>query len=203
MRRLLSSLSATRADNVAAHLVAAGVLLDEDPDLAYKHARAARELAPRIGVVREAAGETAYAAGRWQDALAELRAAKRMSGGTDHVPLIADSERALGRPDRALKVIAESEDKITDPEVRVEAAIVAAGARRDLGQLDAALAMLQQQPLHHSSPTTWLARLRYAYADALVAAGREDEAIEWFHRTLAADPQHSTDAQARLDSLES
>lgn len=203
VRRLLTSLTPGKADAVASHLVAAGILIDEDPDLAYKHARAARELAPRIGVIREAAGETAYAAGRWADALAELRAAKRMTGGYDHIALIADSERALGRPDRALKVVADARDKLTDVDVRVEAAIVAAGARRDLGQVDAALAVLQQEPLHHSAPTTWLARLRYAYADALAEAGRTQDALEWFHRTLAADPQHATDAQDRITALES
>ncbi|MFC6149159.1 MULTISPECIES: hypothetical protein [Mumia] len=202
VRRLLTSLTPGKADSVASHLVAAGILIDEDPDLAYKHARAARELAPRIGVIREAAGETAYAAGRWADALAELRAAKRMTGGYDHIALIADSERALGRPDRALKVVADARDKLTDIDVRVEAAIVAAGARRDLGQLDAALAVLQQEPLHNSSPTTWLARLRYAYADTLAEAGRTQDALEWFHRTLAADPQHTTDAQERITALE-
>lgn len=203
VRRLLTSLTPGKADSVASHLVAAGILIDEDPDLAYKHARAARELAPRIGVIREAAGETAYAAGRWADAIAELRAAKRMTGSFDHIALIADSERALGRPERALKVVADARDKIEDTDLRVEAAIVAAGARRDLGQLDAALALLQQEPLHHSSPTTWLARLRYAYADALAEAGRTQDALEWFHRTLAADPQHTTDAQERIAALES
>ncbi len=203
VRRLLTSLTPGKADSVASHLVAAGILIDEDPDLAYKHARAARELAPRIGVIREAAGETAYAAGRWADALAELRAAKRMTGSFDHIALIADSERALGRPERALKVVADARDKLEDTALRVEAAIVAAGARRDHGQLDAALAVLQQEPLHHSSPTTWLARLRYAYADALAEAGRTQDALEWFHRTLAADPQHTTDAQERIAALES
>ncbi|WP_370615821.1 tetratricopeptide repeat protein [Mumia sp. Pv 4-285] len=202
VRRLLTSLTPGKADAVASHLVAAGILIDEDPDLAYKHARAARELAPRIGVIREAAGETAYAAGRWADALAELRAAKRMTGGYDHIALIADSERALGRPDRALKVVADAREKLTDVDVRVEAAIVAAGARRDLGQLDAALAVLQQEPLHSTSPTTWLARLRYTYADTLAEAGRTQDALEWFHRTLAADPQHTTDAQERITALE-
>ncbi|MBW9205975.1 hypothetical protein KV102_14135 [Mumia sp. zg.B53] len=202
IRRLLTSLTPGKADSVASHLVAAGILIDEDPDLAYKHARAARELAPRIGVIREAAGETAYAAGRWADALAELRAAKRMTGGYDHIALIADAERALGRPDRALRVIADAREKITDIDVRVEAAIVAAGARRDLGQVDAAIALLQQEPLHNSSPTTWLARLRYAYADALAEAGRTQDALEWFHRALGADPQHTTDAQERIAALE-
>lgn len=203
VRRLLTSLTPGKADAVASHLVAAGILIDEDPDLAYKHARTARELAPRIGVIREAAGETAYAAGRWADAISELRAAKRMTGSYDHIPLIADAERALGRPERALKVIADAREKLEDTDLRVEASIVAAGARRDLGQLDAALAVLQQEPLHHSSPTTWLARLRYAYADALAEAGRTQDALEWFHRVLAADPQHATDAQERITALES
>jgi hypothetical protein len=46
------------------------------------------------------------------------------------------------------------------------------------------------------------ARLRYAYADTLLAAGREDEALEWFHRAAAADADDATDAIERIAELE-
>ena len=56
----------------------------------------------RVGVVREACGIAAYRTGRWAEALSELRAARRMTGRDDYLPIMADCERALGRPDRAL-----------------------------------------------------------------------------------------------------
>src|SRR6476661_5777176 len=68
------------AARVARHLAAAGMLMDEDPETAYQHTLAARARAPRLAVVREATGEAAYAAGHYAEALAELRAAKRMNG---------------------------------------------------------------------------------------------------------------------------
>ena len=76
------------------------MLIDEDPETAYQHALAARSRASRIAVVREATGEAAYAAGHYAEALSELRAAKRMNGATDYLPIMADCHRALGNPSR-------------------------------------------------------------------------------------------------------
>ena len=78
------------------------LLIDDDPETAYQHTLAARARAARLAVVREACGEAAYAAGEYAEALAELRAAKRMNGSTAYLPVMADCERALGRPERAL-----------------------------------------------------------------------------------------------------
>ena len=70
-----------------------------------------------------------------------------------------------------------------------------------MGQLAAALHILENEPLHSPVREDWVARLRYAYADALLAAERREEAVEWFHRTLAVDGNEVTDAQARLAEL--
>ena len=43
-------------------------------------------------------------AGHYAEALAELRAAKRMNGATDYLPIMADCHRALGQPEQALKL---------------------------------------------------------------------------------------------------
>ena len=80
--------------------------------------------------------------------------------------------------------------------------LVEAGARRDLGQLDAALRTLELAPLNNKSRQPWVVRLRYAYADALVAAGREKDALAWFHRTHAIDSMELTDSAARAEDLE-
>src|SRR5690606_4410051 len=48
----------------------------------------------------------------------------------------------------------------------------------------------------------WVARLRYAYADMLLAAGRTAEAREWFVRAAAADAEDATDAAERALELD-
>lgn len=199
-RRELLSLPKPAAELVGRHLVAAGMLLDEDPQQALAHARYARERASRIVVVREAAGLAAYHAGEWAEALSDLRAVRRMSGSHTHIAVMADCERALGRPERALDLAKESPGDLPT-EVAVELRIVAAGARRDLGQLDAAVVALQGPDLDSKQQTPWSARLFYAYADNLAAAGRLDEAIRWFLTAAQADDDEETDAAERAVEL--
>ena len=190
------------AARVARHLVAAGMLLDEDPKTAYQHTLAARARAARIAVVREACGEAAYVAGEYAEALSELRAAKRMNGSQDYLAVMADCERALGRPDRALTLARSPAVANLAPDLKAEMTIVEAGARRDLGELDAALRTLENAPLRSRTRADWVVRLRYAYADTLLAAGRTDEAVEWFHRTVGVDADEITDAAERVAQLE-
>ena len=199
----LKGLPEKLASRVARHLVAAGMLVDEDPETAYRHALAARARAPRLAVIREAAGEAAYAAGHYSEALAELRAAKRMNGATDYLPIMADCHRALGQPQQAVKLAQSPSVANFAAPAKAEMTIVEAGARRDMGQLDAALRVLEQAPLMNKSREPWVVRLRYAYADTLEAAGRPTEALTWFHRTDAIDAEELTDAAARAATLES
>ena len=187
---------------VARHLAAAGVLIDSDPETAYQHTLAARARASRLAVVREATGEAAYASGHYAEALSELRAAKRMNGATDYLPIMADCHRALGQPDQALKLAKSPAIANFRPAAKAEMTLVEAGARRDLGQLDAALRTLELAPLQSKSREPWVVRLRYAYADTLESAGRETEALAWFHRTHAVDSQDLTDAANRAEVLE-
>jgi tetratricopeptide (TPR) repeat protein len=201
VRKQLKSLSKDTAELVARHLVVAGRLMDEDPEQALKHARAARALAGRVGAVREANGLVAYAAGEWSEALSELRTARRLSGDPENLAVIADCERALGRPDRALLVTEDPQAKTISPEARVELLIVASGARRDLGQAEAAAASLQV-PALEGPVRAWTARLRYAYADALLDAGREDDARVWFARAAEVDEAGETDADDRVLELD-
>lgn len=198
----LKSLPEKLAQRVARHLVAAGELLDSDPRTAYEHTLAARARASRLAVVREAVGEAAYAAGEYAEALAELRAAKRMNGAHDYVAIMADCERALGRPDRALTLLRNAPRDTFAPPLKAETVIVEAGARRDRGEIDAALRTLENAPLNSQSRAPWVARLRYAYADTLLEAGRPQDALEWFHRTEAVDTDEITDAAARAAEVE-
>jgi tetratricopeptide (TPR) repeat protein len=198
----LKGLPEKLAARVARHLAAAGLLIDEDPETAYQHTLAARARASRLAVVREAAGEAAYAAGHYAEALSELRAAKRMNGATAYLPIMADCQRALGKPEEALKLARSPGVANFAPEAKAEMTIVEAGAHRDLGRFDAALRTLERAPLNSKSRAAWVVRLRYAYADALEAAGRETDALTWFHRTQAIDGAEITDAGARADALE-
>jgi len=198
----LKGLPEKLAARVARHLAAAGLFIDQDPELAYRHALAARARAPRLAVVREAAGEAAYASGHYAEALADLRAAKRMNGATAYLPIMADCHRALGQPDQAVK-LAKSPSVASFPAAaKAEMTIVEAGARRDMGQVDAALRILEQAPLTSKSRESWVVRLRYAYADALAEAGRTEDALAWFHRTQAIDADEITDAAERAAELE-
>ena len=201
VRRDLRGLQKDTADSVARHLVAAGTLVDEDPELALEHARFARKRASRIAVVREAAGIAAYHAGEWTEALGELRAARRMGGGPGHLAVMADIERALGRPERAIELSRGPEVRELDRAESIELAIVAAGARRDLGELDAAVVSLQIPELDPKRRDPWSARLFYAYADNLLAAGRESDALQWFVHAADADDEGVTDAARRIAEL--
>jgi tetratricopeptide (TPR) repeat protein len=198
----LKGLPEKLANRVARHLAAAGMLIDEDPRTAYEHTLAARARAARLAVVREACGEAAYAAGEYAEALSELRAAKRMNGATAYLPIMADCERALGRPERALTLAKSPSVAGFVPEAKAEMTIVEAGARRDMGELDAALRTLENAPLTSKTRASWVVRLRYAYADTLEAAGRTSDALEWFHRTEAIDSDEITDAAERASQLE-
>jgi tetratricopeptide (TPR) repeat protein len=200
-RNSLRTLPDGLAEIVARHLAAAAAVVAEDPELALRHAMAASRRAGRVAVVREAVGVAAYANGEYAQALSELRAAGRISGSLEYLPMMADCERGLGKPERALAMASLPEVANLPTDARVEMLIVAAGARRDLGDVDAAVLTLQVPALRANSRGEWLARLRYAYADALVAAGRQEEARTWFARVVEVDPEGLTDAAERLDEL--
>ncbi len=153
-------------------------------------------------MVREAVGLAAYQTGDWASAIAEIRTYHRMTGRQTHLAVLADCERALGRPEKAIDLFRGVErDKLSQGEA-LELLIVAAGARGDMGQHEAAAAMLQVRELTMESTEDWSPRLRYAYADSLLASGRTEEAREWFAKAAAADTDAVTDAAERLLELD-
>jgi tetratricopeptide (TPR) repeat protein len=200
VRDELGSLSLDRASIVGRYLVAAE--LATDPELAYQYAQAAKRLAARIGIVREVSGITAYKSGRWAEALTELQAGRRITGRNDYLALMADSERGLGRLDRALDLVHSAEAKRLPRTAQIELRIVESGIRRDQGLADAAVLALQVPELTDGKQRPWSARLFYAYGDALLAAGRTEAAREAFSRAVVADEDEQTDALARLDELD-
>ena len=198
VRAELLSLSAENAKVVSRHLVCVNMYMDSDPQLAHKHGIAAAHHAGRLAVVRESAGYAAYRAGHYEIALKELRASHRISGDVSMWPVMADCERGLGNPLKALALAGSPEVKKLGKAEEIEMRIVASGARRDLGENDAAVITLTCKELKNESEE-WSVRLRYAYADALDHAGRKEEAREWFIKCAKIDREEITDASERVD----
>ncbi|NUL49398.1 hypothetical protein F7P69_30000 [Cellulosimicrobium funkei] len=185
--RELDTLDERNRPWVARHLVMAGRLLDIDPELAFEHALAASRRGGRLGCVREAVGLTAYGAGQYAEALREFRTYRRITGDNTHVPEMVDSERALGRHEKALELAGEVDQSSLDRAVRVELVMVLSGIHRDLGDLGSALAVLQIPELDRNRGFSFSPRLFRAYADALEEAGRAEEAAAWERQAVVAE----------------
>lgn len=201
IRAELFTLDKATADTVARHLVAAGELMDDDPQAALAHAQAARTRSGRIAAIREAVGIAAYHCGDWAQALAEFRTARRMGSKSQLLPLIADCERGVGRPERAVELARSPEAAELTGDDADELRIVAAGARVDMGQLEQALAVLSRPAPDPTRTGSTAARFFYAYAEVLLALGRSEEALQWFLHSAAADIEGVTDAEDRVSEL--
>ena len=198
----LKVLSKDNADAAAKHMIMSATLMEEDPQLALRHARAAKDRAGRVSVAREVNGIAAYHAGEWKEALSELRASRRMHGGPGLLAVMADCERGLGRPEKAIELSRSPEARQLPADEAIELAIVAAGARLDQNQADSAVITLQRANPDKTDRGMAAVRLSYAYANALLEAGRLDEALEWFQHAAAIDEEEWTDAEIRLEELQ-
>ena len=179
---------------MAKHLVMAGRLIDEDPEEAHKHALSAGRRAGRISVVRETIAITAYQVGDYALTLRELRTYRRISGRDDQLPLMVDSERGLGRPERALELGRSVDVSTLDVQVRVSLAIAMSGARLDLGQAQAALGELEIPQLDRTKAFSYSPALFAAYGTVLEDLGRPDEGEKWLELADRAE-----DALAALE----
>ena len=186
-RAQLRILEEVSGEWVSKHLVMAGRLIDINPELAFQHALAASRRGGRMAAVREAVALTAYASENFAEALREFRTYRRISGSNDYLAMMADCERGLGRPDRALDISRSDEAKQLDAAGQVDMAIVTSGARMDMEQFDAAVTALEIPQLDKNRAFSFSPRLFRAYADALEAAGRNEEAAQWNDRALLAE----------------
>lgn len=176
-RMALRALSRLNAENIARHLVMTQRLLDTDPEVAYAHARYAASHAGRIAIVREAAGIAAYVAGLYSEALRELRAARRLSGmDTMYRAMEVDCERALGRPDAALRSAQNALQLDLEDDERAELAIVVTGIYHDQGNDELALITIEDAIRKAPKDTEILRRLHFVRADRLEDLGRVREA---------------------------
>lgn len=185
--RALRQLEAQNADTVAKHLVMVGRYLDIDPEFALEHAVAASKRAGRIGVVREVVGIAAYAAEDFELALRELRTHRRISGSNEHLALLVDCERALGRIEKALTLAEEAKNEEVPAAVRSEVAIVVSGIYSDQGELKKALKALEIPELNPKRGFDYSPRLFNTYADLLEQDGRSKEAARWARLALMTE----------------
>lgn len=194
----LRSLPTGLTITVAQHLVMTQRYLEVNPELALLHAIHAKELAGRFPLVREIVGVAQYVNGNWQEALNDFRAVKRMAVADHLIPLMADCERGLGRPEKAIAFLAENR-QLTGVD-RIEAAIVEAGARCDLEQYQAALVALKIPALTgFPADQSMYARLCFAYASVLTRLNQVDEAQNWYRKADLADPAATNAAQFLTD----
>ncbi|MGB5952093.1 MAG: tetratricopeptide repeat protein [Ornithinimicrobium sp.] len=199
VHRELRTLSKENAEGVARHLLAVSALVDQgDLDRALEHAMTATRRAGRVAIVREMLGVVHYRRGEWSKALGEFRTARRLSGSHHLLPLMADSERGLGRPQRAIDLGQGPEVATLQAAERIELELVVAGARSDAGQGRAAVHQLAQLTRTVTDDQPWAARVYYAYSDALRMQGDEPAADQWLRRAAGVDMDQSTDAALRL-----
>lgn len=198
LREELRSLSKETAERTSQHMVAAIALFDEDSEIALRHAQFAARIGGRVGATRETYGVLAYSAGDYRSAIRELRTSMRITGRYDVLPLVADSERGLGRPERALDIAASEEAERLGAEATLEMMMVVAGAYADTGDIETALASLDTPALRQKIDGRWHVRLWVAYADLLERAGRSDQARKWLTLAADTDTERITDAAERL-----
>lgn len=186
-RNELRTLSKENADMVARHLVAASRVIEDDPAEALRHALAAGRRAGRVAVVRESVAIAAYASGDFALALRELRTFRRISGSDDQIALMVDSERGVGRPDRALELGRSVDRAVLPLEAQVGLAIAMSGARLDLGDAAAALDELERAPIDLQRIHEWSPTLFSAFATVHEELGDAAEAERWRTRTVNAE----------------
>lgn len=179
VRVQLKTLTAENAERVARHLAMVAILGDQDIELAHLHAMAAADRAGRIAVVRETLAITAYMVEDWALSLREFLTHRRMTASNEHLPMMVDCERGLGRPKRALELGRSVERADLPAETRVNLAIAMSGARLDLGENDLALAELEIRELDPSRVFEYSPPLFWAYSDTLELLNRKDESAKW------------------------
>jgi tetratricopeptide (TPR) repeat protein len=190
-----------RADRAIADLERAVTLLARgDHKAAVKEATKAKEIAQRSAAVREVLGLALYQGERFREAMAELKAYRRISGRADQNHLIADCYRALGSPEKAVPLVEEEMRARVPEEARAEAAVVGASALADMQRYPEALALLRRFSRRSDVGRDWDLRVWYVTGDILERAGRPEEAAREFKKVVRHDSA-AFDAAERLAQL--
>lgn len=176
-RERLRGLSKEHAENIGLHILAAYTLEERDPELALEHAKWVAHQASRIDFARETLAFVAYRQGDYKLALREFRTAFRMNGFLDYLPFIADCERGMGEPKKAIETAMSDDAKYLRGESKAEMFLVYAGALGDLELWDKAIEIVHT--LGRSKGLAGEYRMRAVQAEQyfLEQAGRSDEAV--------------------------
>lgn len=176
-RERLRGLSKEHAENIGLHILAAYTLEERDPELALEHAKWVAHQASRIDFARETLAFVAYRQGDYKLALREFRTAFRMNGFLDYLPFIADCERGMGEPKKAIETAMSDDAKYLRGESKAEMFLVYAGALGDLELWDKAIEIMHT--LGRSKGLAGEYRMRAVQAEQyfLEQAGRSDEAV--------------------------
>lgn len=176
-RERLRGLSKEHAENIGLHILAAYTLEERDPELALEHAKWVAHQASRIDFARETLAFVAYRQGDYKLALREFRTAFRMNGFLDYLPFIADCERGMGEPKKAIETAMSDDAKYLRGESKAEMFLVYAGALGDLELWNKAIKIVHT--LGRSKGLAGEYRMRAVQAEQyfLEQAGRSDEAV--------------------------
>jgi len=183
----------------------------EDAVVAYRRGRypdalrLARQVsiqAPGVAPVHELAGLSAYRSGRWREAIRQLEAHELQTGSVEHLPVIMDCYRAIGRHAKVAKIWSELRRTSPDAEVLAEARMVAAGSLADRGDLQGAISMLVAGGASKAvrNPGDRHLRQWYALGDLYERAGDIPRARELFTRVHRTDTE-AYDVEERLRAL--
>ncbi len=177
-RERLRGLSKEHAENIGLHILAAYTLEESNPELALEHAKWVARQASRIDFARETLAFVAYRQGDYKLAAREFRTAFRMNGFLDYLPFIADCERGLGEPKKAIELAMSDDAKYLRGEAKAEMFLVYAGALGDLKMWDKAIEIVHT--LGRSKGLAGEYRMRAVQAEQyfLEESGRSEEAIE-------------------------
>lgn len=191
----------TQLRDAVSRLARAAELLERgDSGAAVAEARKAKDLSGRSAAIREVLGLALYGQQRWQEALTELKAYRRLSGRADQNHVIADCLRALGKPAEAVPLAEETLRAKVPNEVKAEAVIVAASALADQDRFAEALAFLGRARTREDVAEPYTLRLWYVRGDILEKAGRREEAEREFRKVMRHDAS-AFDVAERLASL--
>jgi tetratricopeptide (TPR) repeat protein len=150
--------------------------------------------------VREILALSLYGDERWQEALTEMKAYRRLSGRPDQNHIIADCLRAVGRPAEAVPLAEEALRAKIPNEAKAEAVIVAASALADQRRFPEALAFLRRAQTREDVAEGYTLRLWYVAGDILQRAGRRGDAEREFRKVFRHDPG-AFDVAERLAQL--
>ncbi len=169
---------------------------------ALRAIRPVAEEAPGVAAVRELAGLASYRSARWRDAVRHLAAHAALTDSVEHLPILMDCQRALGKPKKVADLWTQLRQSSPEPDVLAEGRIVAAASLADSGDLQGAIAMLATAGATKAlrNPSNRHVRQWYLLADLYERAGDVPRARELFERVLRAD-REAYDVADRLAGL--